>query len=385
MPTGNPLQPLALLGELLVLGAVVVCASWYRRRPGLVLTILLFGLSYALIANFLRIGTIFGERLFYWPSVFACLGIGALVAWLWAQVNRQSWRRVRPAAVVLALALAGLLSWRTVIRNPDWKSNQALALATALDNAQSAKALEWAGQVLVCSDRKDWYPTGEQLLLDAIKLHPNFASAYWELAKHYFRQERTSEGVIYLAQSAVQDRSSVQVRQAILATRDMLRDKQPAALQAQVEQWNRQHPDNPAGYLALSWTQRAQGHRTEAIASVRQSLTLDPTFQEAGAELGLLYLEAGDAPSAVRALRTYASYACNSPEAQCQLAFALLKLNPLEYPDALAEAEACMNKAEALDPVGHSTKLRQLRAEWLHLKTTLHAASRSEAGARSPA
>ena len=70
MPTANPLDSLPLAGILITsLLAIVLVREWKRRSP-ICLVIGLLGCSYVLVGNFLRIGTIFGERLFYWPSLF---------------------------------------------------------------------------------------------------------------------------------------------------------------------------------------------------------------------------------------------------------------------------------------------------------------------------
>src|SRR6185436_15174543 len=49
----------------------------WKKLPQIALLLVLFFTSYFLVSNVIRIGTIFGERLFYWPSVFALI----MIAW----------------------------------------------------------------------------------------------------------------------------------------------------------------------------------------------------------------------------------------------------------------------------------------------------------------
>ncbi len=70
MPTANIFQPQPLLGLLMVIAGVAVIITYWKSSPRLVALVVLFASSYMLVANVIRIGTIFGERLFYWPSVF---------------------------------------------------------------------------------------------------------------------------------------------------------------------------------------------------------------------------------------------------------------------------------------------------------------------------
>ena len=95
MPTSNPFDPLPLAGILVV--SLSLLMGWtYRRQSGaLLLTMGLFVLSYALVANVLRIGTIMGERLFYLPSVFVLMivaercGGGVEIGWM----SQGAWKR----------------------------------------------------------------------------------------------------------------------------------------------------------------------------------------------------------------------------------------------------------------------------------------------------
>lgn len=369
MPTANPLDPMVLLGALLVFSGVLMVVSWWRRRPALALTILLFALSYALVANVLRIGTIFGERLFYWPSVFVCMGLGYAAACLWRQLDLRALslpRRMilaRSLALTLALALIILLAWRTIVRNPDWADNESLAISTARDNPHSAKALGWAGQVLVNLQQPQWTEFGESLLQKAIALYPHYAPPYWNLAKSCHSRGETGAAMIYIARMALGEGGSTTTHGIILRIRDELRHDPIHTYAPALEAARQEHPQDPVVYLALAWSYRAQGQDDAADEALVHALQLRPDYAEATAELGQLRLERGDAPSAVQYLTQYAQRTTRNPEARCQMAFALMKLDVNLYPRCLDEADRAIQLVQALDPAGHADKIRELRAE----------------------
>lgn len=137
---------------------IVGVVSWRRRR------VVLIGLAFALIpysivSNFVvLIGTIFGERLLYTPSVGFCMAMGMLLA---GAVGSSRWMAAltrllggqddaaappRPglaAGVTIVLVVAaGAAWWVTVQRNRDWRSPEALTFSVPDDEFTSFKVLD---------------------------------------------------------------------------------------------------------------------------------------------------------------------------------------------------------------------------------------------------
>jgi len=123
-----------LLASLIALAATGLFALWSWRRLRIASASILFGAVALLpVSNLLfPIGTIFGERLLYFPSVGFCLLGGALFAALFA--------RRRTAALALAGVLLLVGSARTAARNRIWHDDATFAFATARDAPRSAKA-----------------------------------------------------------------------------------------------------------------------------------------------------------------------------------------------------------------------------------------------------
>jgi protein O-mannosyl-transferase len=121
-------------------------------------------LGFAIIGNLLvPIGTIFGERLVYFPSAGFCL----LVVLLWAPLLRRS---PRLAWIVIAVILS-LLSARTVIRNRDWRDDFTLFSADVQVDPNSAKLHAMLGGQYML--RGQWDLAHAQFGT-ALQIYPNY-------------------------------------------------------------------------------------------------------------------------------------------------------------------------------------------------------------------
>ena len=365
MPTANLFHPLVLLGLLFLAAALYAVITYWKRFPQLAFLALGFVFSYLLVANYIRIGTIFGERLFYWPSVFVLIALAFLAVRLWQVLTTgptRPWFRYLTATAGAAALVA--LSARTVVRNPDWQNNVQMALATAIANPSSAKACIWAGQTLLMeTTAPQTHALGEQLLQRAIVLYPTMGQSYWELSKYYVRQKKYDQVLIYLSQAALYDGGRYKIRFALRCTHADLARWPIDDIYPVMEKHVRDHPADPTAHLAFSLILQARQRHTEARGHLLQALGLAPNFHEAAAELGALELRLGNTPLAVKLLRNYVITIPLNLEARCQLADALMQLDPHQFPDALREAD--MNLTRAATIQADHPPLRALRFQWL--------------------
>lgn len=116
-----------LLGAsaLVPLALLVVC---WRRRWLFPFSLLLgFGVSLLPHAGIVRLsgprdmGLVMAERFLYFPSIFFCIALGALVF---------AWPRVRIASGLAVLALSVAAATAVARRNPDWRDDGTLMRAT---------------------------------------------------------------------------------------------------------------------------------------------------------------------------------------------------------------------------------------------------------------
>ncbi len=395
LATGNPFyatafQPPAAAGMMVCVLALILAVRMWRKAPQIMLLLGLFGASYALVANFLRIGTIFGERLFYWPSVFVLIGVAwgmvALHNWLcWCVISPRRHdaapsqlsitnyqlpiKALHTAAVALVATLVLLMGIRSRIRNTDWADNVALAISTARDNPDSGKACSWAGAVLIIADRPDYVAFGKTLLERAIELSPDYVNARWELAKYYGMRHELGPSAIRVAQAARIDPGTHMTRSAIPALLEEMRAGTPANYMPAIEAYQRDHPDDETAYLALAFGYHAQGQYDQAAAYARQALDVGKRvradgfdqFHEAGAELATIWFDQGRLKEGTDKFRVYATFMRNSVDAHCTFASMLMALDAQTYPQALGEAEFNLAIASAIDP--GNAKARELRGQ----------------------
>jgi hypothetical protein len=134
----SPLDPRFLLVGVLVVGIGIAGIAWLRRGPLLFLAAASFlGFSFVTSNIPLVIGTIFGERLLYAPS----LGLSFALAWLTETRAAAGLSGGAATRVLLAALSVWLCACAVVIlqRNAAWRSNAALYTTDAAAQPRSVK------------------------------------------------------------------------------------------------------------------------------------------------------------------------------------------------------------------------------------------------------
>jgi hypothetical protein len=133
---------------------LIILARSYVRNRKLLVAVALALVPYSIVSNFvIIIGTIFGERLLYAPSVGACMALGLVLSPALSRhraiiAREQSAEGGRPSGSRAALAVAVILVLATVAygysvvrRNRDWRSPEALVLSVGDHERTSFKVL----------------------------------------------------------------------------------------------------------------------------------------------------------------------------------------------------------------------------------------------------
>jgi tetratricopeptide (TPR) repeat protein len=202
------------------------------------------------------IGTIFGERLLYVPSVASCLAIGALLDLPLLQRSARG-----AAAVVSAFAL--LLAGRAVAYERAWSSELALFTEAVHAVPASAKAHELLGAALMEEGR---FPDGVRELETAVELlrpiHPGPAATLVKLGVAYERVGRLED--------------------AARVYGDVLRED----------------PLDADALWRLGVVRWAEGRADEAVASWRRALEVKPDHARAMSDLAIALYQRGDVAGA---------------------------------------------------------------------------------------
>ncbi len=176
-----------------------------------------FGILFFLITIFLFsnlvliIGTSMGDRLMYFPSLGFCIVVAVLLRkFLKIEIIyfNQLLKNVKFIPILIILVL---FSYRTYTRNMDWKDNYTLYSRDVNKVPNSVKAHYYLGLELIKSvaeaeqdpeKKKTFYLQGIAELAKAVKILPEFASAYTQMGVAYFRLKNYDLAIKNYNQSA---------------------------------------------------------------------------------------------------------------------------------------------------------------------------------------
>lgn len=176
-----------------------------RQRHILSFSILYFLITFSLVSNVLMlIGTNYGERLLYAPSLGVCLAI----AWLTRKfIQREEQSSADAGSFFLrnnkAMILLGVFaipySGLTIVRNAEWSNNDVLYSTDKRKAPLSAKLRFYYANEITQSDRLDRFKKGsterlkivDTALIDfrkAVEIYPGYGLAAQKLGEMYFEK-----------------------------------------------------------------------------------------------------------------------------------------------------------------------------------------------------
>lgn len=203
--------PIVKLTHPLVLSSLIILLILIRhiRRKLSEKQVWLFGLlffliSFSITSNiFFLIGTSFAERLLFTPSLGLCILLtGAL-----SLLKEEKFGKIIFASVVI---LSVVFSVLTFIRNESWESNLSIMKADVSNNPKSARlhfnyAMALRNEIV---DKKNSLaiqnnnlPLIEFHLKEALKIYPEYGSAYYSLGEYYLHRQKYNEALVMLQQA----------------------------------------------------------------------------------------------------------------------------------------------------------------------------------------
>jgi tetratricopeptide (TPR) repeat protein len=189
LPVAEGLTPRGLLGVAIVVGGAVVALLARRRAP--VVTVALAWVAGALliVSNLLVVTEILlAERTLYLASAGAVLALGWLFQW-------GASRRLVPVALVAAVVV-GLGLARTIVRVPVWRSN-ATIFPQLVEDAPGSFRSYWVAGGLALEHGDS--ARAEQLMRQALQIHPLHPSIWSDLAAQLERQGRWPEAARFFS------------------------------------------------------------------------------------------------------------------------------------------------------------------------------------------
>jgi tetratricopeptide (TPR) repeat protein len=181
-------DPRLLAGIGLVTAAVWGTVAGVRRSHPVAVAIIVW-VAFALPSSNVLFpsGVLMAERLWYLPSLGACL----LVAHMGAMIAGTGRRRMY-AVVSLAVAVTVVLGARSAVRSPDWRDNATLTLTDVGTNPESAKLQ--AGAAFALHGRGE-LAAAETHYRRALAIWPQYAQVHYNFGALLRNTGRTDEAI----------------------------------------------------------------------------------------------------------------------------------------------------------------------------------------------
>lgn len=203
-----------LLPFVIFLGAFAFAVMKIKTKHPVAFGILYFFITFSMVANVVfLIGTNYGERLLYAPSLGICLIMGYAMAKLLpgeetsASTVNEFFRVNRKAITVTAL-IVGSYSFLTIMRNPDWADNDTLYSTDLQKSTNSCKMHYYYANHITQSETlsklkegsPEWNHTVDTAIVEfqrAISLYPAYGDAMQKLAEMYLNKKQYDSSEYY--------------------------------------------------------------------------------------------------------------------------------------------------------------------------------------------
>ena len=278
----------------------------------------------------------------------AIIAVVALAAAGWSAWRQRAQGPSRTAAVGVAVAVVGALSWLTVRQSATYRDEETLYRATIEANPDC-----WLAHYNLAVDLKAQGRRQEAILHleEAVRARPDYAVAHNNLAIALLEEGRTGEALSHAEQALriTPDNPATLVNLGIV----LGKAGRPVAALAPLERAVRLRPDSAEAQYNLGLTLTALARLPEAMDHYREALRLEPDSPEDHYALGNALVSAGRHPEGIseleQALRLRPEYA----EARAKMAQALVRSGRPQ--DAIAHYEEALRLSPdgADAPEGH--------------------------------
>ena len=329
---------------LIYLGLTLYSA---RRSPVVMLALSWSAMTYLIVSNLLfPIGTIFGERLLYTPSI----GFALLVAAGLTRLAGETPRR-RGIAGALAVLLLGLYGARFVARCADWVDDEHLFKAAVTSFPTSAKAHSNYAFTLLRAGRTDEALTH---YTRALEIAPGLTGSGISLARLLTQKGRNDEAIKTL-DNVIQRDSGISVAHSALGLAQEAAGRDPEAESGFRKALELSLGQNREAILGLARVMTRTGREPQAVDLLERMAKNAPEAADVRGELaqahyllGVRQLKQGDLPGFTAAMtRTIALDPEHGP-AHYNLAVAALESG--DKPLARKHAVAALNSGYELPP-----------------------------------
>ena len=314
----------ALAGLFLYGGLVFLAVRGLLRRRVWAFPIAAFLCGVSLYSQLpVVIGTLFGERLLYAPSVWFCLGAAWLV-WRATHVDPAAHAADLPAAkktyagAGILGVVAVLFGLQTIVRNADWKDNLTLFAADVAKAPNSVRLHNGMGSELYAlhsnaenlseKEKADLLTQIEQHSNDAIAVRPNPVS-FLNLGNAAIAQNRYADAIRHYEEALKHAPNYGIARINIARTytawgrEEGQQKNNPARAAELLEKAVEYGMTDAETYLNLGTAYGMVGQNEKAIPNFEKAVQLDPQYRTAWQNLSIAYRAIGDVARAEECAR----------------------------------------------------------------------------------
>ena len=313
IPMAGSFREIRILFSAGVLAAIAAMMPVLFRRLRLVsFSTCWFFITLLPVLNIIPIKAFQSERFLYLPSIGFC----AIVAYGLSIINRKSARKApgkETIAMVMALALVGAYSLRTIIRNEDWKGELTLYEKIVRTYPASPWALNALGTSLLDNEK---YEEALEVYRRSVALEKNDAESRGALGQCYLKLERYADAAAEFEQAVKLNPQNSIIRNMLGVAYINLKRYEDAKKQFRTAM--RVNPEFPGPALNIGRLEENEGKFNDAIKTYASILGRI----EAKDETAVVFIRIGDAylkmAEPAKAKEYYAKaravYGTNAPE-----------------------------------------------------------------------
>lgn len=203
-----------LVPFVIFLGAFAYAVMTFKKKNPVSFGILYFFITFSMVSNIpFILGTNYGERLLYAPSLGICFIVAFFIAKFLQREesvtgNVGDFFRMNKNAVLAALAIVAVYSVLTINRNPDWHDNLTLYSTDVQKSTNSSKLHYYFANHITQQEYLINYKPGtpeRDSIIDtamaefktAIALYPGYGDALQKLAEMYFEKGHNDSADYY--------------------------------------------------------------------------------------------------------------------------------------------------------------------------------------------
>lgn len=190
-------DPYTWLSLFLYSGLIFLVIKFWKTNKVLVFGLLFFLINFSLYSNLvLTIGTAFGERLLFIPSLGFAICSAYLLIHFFSKKSVSFSFKNQSKLIVISLGIIALYAFKTIDRNKVWKDNYTLYSTDVKNCNKSARCQYHYGLAVMKNEaltaktlqEKNYFLQKAITAFEkAITIHPNYSEAYADVGLAYFR------------------------------------------------------------------------------------------------------------------------------------------------------------------------------------------------------